>query len=85
MFFPFFRIVNVFLEMYSGLRVGTGLMGPETCIELAKIEVKSGGCQKATVIWCLCWPWALLFRSVLLVVDELDLLKPFSPCSSAEC
>ena len=25
---------------------------------------------------CLCWSSALLFRSVLLVVDELDLLKP---------
>lgn len=28
------------------------------------------------MIRCLCWPWALLFRSVLLVVDELDLLNP---------
>lgn len=36
---PFFCFDIVFLEMYSGLRMGAGLMGPETCIELAKIEV----------------------------------------------
>lgn len=88
MFFILFCIVNVFLELYSGVRICAGQMCPETCIELRiKIEVGRNRevCQKATMRWCLCWPWALLFRSMLLVVDELNLLKSFPPCSSAEC
>lgn len=36
----FFCIVNVFLEVYTGLQMGAGLMGPETCIELGEIEVR---------------------------------------------
>ena len=35
----FFCIVNLFLEVYSRPRLGAGLVGPETCVELVKIEV----------------------------------------------
>lgn len=92
MFLVCFRDAGVFLELYRDVQMVESLMGPETCIEVAKnkekkVEVrqKSGGCQRATVRRCLCWPRALFFRSVLLVVGELNLLKSFPPRCSAKC
>lgn len=56
----FFCIVIVFFEVYIWLGMGLGLMGPETYVELGEKKnqgwQKSGGCQKATMIWCVCWP-----------------------------
>lgn len=56
-------------------------MGYETCLELTKIEVggSMGGLLEVLCDIVFVQAPGLLFRSVLLIVDELNLLKS---CSS---
>lgn len=80
MFFVTSALVVCFLRGYERLGITASLMGYETCPELTKIEVRGsmGGLLEVLCDIVFVQAPGLFFRSVLLIVDELNLLKSCS-------